>query len=460
MAKTNTSLTTRTKLLFSTGDLTSSLTLAVQMFFQLYFLTDVARLSPSAAGWVLGLTRAWDAVNDPIVGLWSDRIRSRHGRRRVLLLWGAVPLGLFFAISWLVPPVEDLWLMVYYTVVIIVFDTAFTVVHVGYNSLTPEMTYDYDERSTLNGYRMAVSLSGTLAAIVFATVLDDLFSSEVIRFAVIGVSLGLIATVPPWIVAAVAKRQGVDVAANSVASETSSSMSLVAALQATLTNRAFVMLMGVYLASWTAASVLASMLVYFARYYLQVPGQANYFVLTAEASAVVFVPVTVWLTKLLDKPKAYLIGTCFWCVILLLIAMLDQASVGMAYLLAFLCGPGIATAMVIPWSMVPDIIEHDQQRTGERREGAFYSLVAFFQKLGTGLALWGIGQTLALSGYVTPTEVNQTPLQPDTVLTAMRWIIEPVTVAMLLISMPIAWWYPINRDSHQKLLAELESPEP
>ena len=59
-------LSTRTKLLFSTGDLTSSLPLAIQMFFQLYFLTDVARLEPATAGWVLGITRAWDAVNDPV----------------------------------------------------------------------------------------------------------------------------------------------------------------------------------------------------------------------------------------------------------------------------------------------------------------------------------------------------------------------------------------------------------
>lgn len=76
-------LSVKTKVLFSTGDITSSLPLAVQMFFQLYFLTDVARLSPATAGWVLGITRLWDAINDPIVGLASDRIRSRHGRRLI-----------------------------------------------------------------------------------------------------------------------------------------------------------------------------------------------------------------------------------------------------------------------------------------------------------------------------------------------------------------------------------------
>jgi GPH family glycoside/pentoside/hexuronide:cation symporter len=164
-------LNLRTKLLFSTGDLSTSIPLAILMFFQLYFLTDVARLRPDYAGWAVGVGRIWDAINDPLFGLLSDRIRTRWGRRRVLLLFGAVPLGLSFMLMWIVPGMGQLGLTVYYALVFILFDTAFTLVHVGYNSLTPEMTSDYDERSSLNGYRMVFSISGTLGAIILATVL-------------------------------------------------------------------------------------------------------------------------------------------------------------------------------------------------------------------------------------------------------------------------------------------------
>lgn len=442
-------LSVRTKVLFSTGDISSSLPLAIQMFFQLYFLTDVARLSPATAGWVLGITRAWDAVNDPIVGLLSDRIKSRFGRRRLLMVSGAIPLGIFFAISWLVPPFSEAGLAVFYILAIIAFDTAFTVVHVGYNSLTPGMTYDYDERSTLNGYRMVVSLCGTLAAIIFATLLDQVFESDIQRFAIIGISLGVVAAIPPWIVA-------------SVATEPSSEgqpepLSLVQALRATISNRAFVMLMVIYLASWTAASVLASMLVFYATYYLSVPDQANYFVLLAEGAAVLFVPVVVILARRLEKPRAYIVGIVIWCVVLLAISAVGREALGIAYILAFLCGPGIATALVVPWSMVPDIIEDDEFRTGRRREGAYYALVAFFQKLGTGFALWAVGQLLAMSGYVTPSDGTPYPVQPETVLQAMRLIIGPLTVGLLLVSLPVALWYPINRFKHREMLQELRT---
>ena len=92
----------RLKLLYSTGDLSTSIPLAILMFFQLYFLTDVAGLRPNYAGWAVGAGRVWDAINDPLFGLLSDRIRSRWGRRRVLLLFGAFPLGLSFILMWLV----------------------------------------------------------------------------------------------------------------------------------------------------------------------------------------------------------------------------------------------------------------------------------------------------------------------------------------------------------------------
>ena len=66
-------------------------------------------------------------------------------------------------------------------------------------------------------------------------------------------------------------------------------------------------------------------------------------------------------------------------------------QIPLVYVLAVLGGSGLATAFVIPWSMVPDIIEYDQLKTGQRREGAYYSFAAFFQKLATALAIWAMG---------------------------------------------------------------------
>ncbi len=437
----------RIKLLYPTGDLSVSIPLAILMFFQLYFLTDVAHLRPDLAGWAVGIGKVWDAVNDPLFGLVSDRIRTRWGRRRVFLLFGAVPLGLSFMLMWLVPPFGPLGLTVYYALTFILFDTTFTLIHVAYNALTPELTPDYDERSSLNGYRMVYSIAGTLGAIIFATVLGWTIADPQTLFAVVGVTLGLVAILPPLLVYKVTWERPVE--------DQPPPLPWRRALAATLSNRPFWMVMGLYLLSWTTASVLAAALVYFANYHLRVPEQANYFVLVAEGAAILFIPLWVWVARRLDKRRAFILGTVSWIVILLALSFLRSDQVILAYVLAALSGSGIATAYVIPWAMVPDVVEHDELRTGQRREGSYYAFASFFQKLATGAAVWAMGQALYRAGYVTPTPGLPVPQQSSQVIQVIRWFMGPVPAVLLALSVLFAWFYPITREFHASLREQL-----
>ena len=350
---------------------------------------------------------------------------------------------------WLVPNLGQIGLAFYYAIIFVLFDTAFTVVHVGYNALTPEMTPAYDERSSLNGYRMVFSISGTLGAIILATVLGWYIQDSQLLFAIRGVVLGLLSTIPPLIVFRITTEQNPE--------ELPESLPIKQALIQTLGNQPFRMVMGLYLLSWTTASILAAVLVYYATYYLRVPDQANYFVLVAEGAAILFIPLWVWVAKRLDKRRAFLWGTLSWMVVLLGIYTLKPDQLVLSYLLAALAGSGIATAYVIPWAMVPDVVEYDQLRSGQRREGSYYSFASFFQKLATGAALWGMGMALAVTGYITPSATNPLPSQPETALNAIRFFIGPIPVLLLLLALLFTWRYPITRESHQAALEELAS---
>jgi GPH family glycoside/pentoside/hexuronide:cation symporter len=448
---TDSHLPLRTKLLFSTGDLSTSIPLAILMFFQLYFLTDVAGLRPDYAAWAIGASRLWDAVNDPLFGLMSDRIRTRWGRRRVLLLFGAVPLGVFFMLMWIVPALNQFWLAVYYAMTFILFDTAFTIVHVGYNALTPEMTHDYDERSSLNGFRMVFSISGTLGAIILATVLGWSISDPRLLYLILGIGLGLVSIIPPLIVFSITRERPSE--------ELPEPLGFGEALKQTLGNHPFRMVMGLYLLSWTTASIIAAALVYFANYYLGVPEQANYFVLVAQGSAILFIPVIVKISQRLDKRRAFMLGTLSWVIVLLGISAIRADQVGLAYLLAALAGFGIATAYVVPWSMVPDVVEYDEVRSGQRREGSYYAFASFFQKLATGIALWGMGMALALTGYLTPQPSGPLPVQPTGAITTIRIFMGPIPAVLLFLAVLFAWKYPITRESHQATLQTLAERE-
>ena len=106
----------------------------------------------------------------------------------------------------------------------------------------------------------------------------------------------------------------------------------------------------------------------------------------------------------------------------------------------------------MPWAMIPDIIEQDELRTGQRREGSYYAFVSFFQKLGTGLALWGMGQALALTGYITPVEGQPLPVQPPAAVQMIRWTMGVVPVILLALAILMAARYSITRESHQAML--------
>jgi GPH family glycoside/pentoside/hexuronide:cation symporter len=444
-------LSLRMKLLFSTGDLTTSVPLALIMFYQLYFLTDIAGVGPAYAAWAIAAGRIWDAVNDPLFGIISDRIRSRFGRRRVLLLFGAVPLGAAFAMMWIVPALGQVGLAVYYAVTFILFDTCFTAVHVGYNSLTPEITEDYDERSSLNGYRMVFSISGTLGAIILATLLASSFEDPRQLFFILGLGLGLFSILPPIIVFGVTKEYKTNLVGEPLPAMKS--------IMTTVRNKPFQKVMGLYLFGWTTASIMAAILIYFANYYLRVPDQSNYFVLAAQGSAIVFIPLVVFLSKKWEKRTVFILGMGVWIVLLLVLSAVSPSQIGLVYALAAFSGLGIATVYVVPWAMIPDIIEHDELETGQRREGSFYAFASFFQKLGTGAALWAMGQVLALSGYITPEASGMLPDQPDSAVMAIRLFMGLIPAVLLVISVIFAWRYPITRAKHRELLTKLAKAE-
>jgi GPH family glycoside/pentoside/hexuronide:cation symporter len=349
---------------------------------------------------------------------------------------------------WFVPQFGQLGLAVFYALTFILFDTCYTAVHVGYNSLTPELTSDYDERSSLNGYRMVISISGTLGAIIFATVLGWYIEDVRQLYIYLGIGLGLFSILPPLIVFRVTRAFRSNL--------TTEPLPVMKSILTTIRNRPFQIVMGLYLMSWTAASIMAAVLVYFANYYMRVPDQSNYLVLAAQGSAIAFVPLVVWLSRKFDKRRAFIIGCVSWIVFLLTIFLLQPSQVGLAFTCAIFSGLGIATVYVVPWAMLPDIIEHDELRTGQRREGSFYAMASFFQKLGTGAALWLMGQIFALTGYINPTSASPFPIQPGEAITVIRWFASIVPAGLVLISIIFAWRYSITRQAHQQMLEQLK----
>jgi GPH family glycoside/pentoside/hexuronide:cation symporter len=171
-------LTTTVKLVFGLGDWGTSAAATARNVFWFVFLTNIVGLSAGLAGGVWLVGRLWDAVNDPLVGSLSDRLHSRWGRRRPFLLFGSIPFALAFFLMFVVPPFESRTaLVIYYSVVFLLYDTLYTIVNVPYLALVPELTDEYDERSSLTGWRTGFSfLAQLVTAGTFKLLAENVFA--------------------------------------------------------------------------------------------------------------------------------------------------------------------------------------------------------------------------------------------------------------------------------------------
>jgi GPH family glycoside/pentoside/hexuronide:cation symporter len=159
----NQKLPVKVKLGFGIGDIGGNLYFTVVAFWLMNYFTDTVGLAAGIAGVAFGIGKVWDAITDPLMGFISDRTRSRWGRRRPYLLFGSFVWFIAMIILFTNPQLDNRSALFVWAVAAYCFlSTAFTVVNVPYSSLTPELTKDYHERSSLNGYRAVFMVIGTL----------------------------------------------------------------------------------------------------------------------------------------------------------------------------------------------------------------------------------------------------------------------------------------------------------
>ena len=449
-------LSVSTKLAFGAGDLGPAIATGVLSFFQLFFLTTVAGIPANIAGTILLVVKIWDALSDPVVGWLSDRTVSKHGRRRPWLLYGAVPFGIAFFLLWLVPPFGDAGKIVYYLVLMLIFNTLFTVVNVPYTALTPELTRDYDERTSLNAYRFAFSIGGGLFAATAHQIIITSFCvspaecqgvAQQPGYIAAGAFWGILIALPFfWCFIGTRERYATPLSKDE--------MSLFDQVRVALSNRPFLFVIGIYLCSWLAVQITASIIIFYVTFWLQNPDFIPLILLAVQGSAFIFLFMWNAVSRRIGKKAVYITGMSFWIAVQLALFFVQPGQEPLALILAVLAGVGIATAYLIPWSMMPDVIELDELETGQRREGIFYGFMVLLQKLGLALGLFLVGQVLAFQGFREEAPIGQ---QPESALLAIRLMLGPVPAVVLICGIVLAIFYPITKQKHEEMLARIQT---
>lgn len=447
-AKPSAKLSFVRKLAYGVGDVGPALVATISGFFLNVFLLDAAGLEPYLAAMIFLIVKVWDSLNDPIIGTLTDRTNTRWGRRRPWLLFGAVPFGLAWFLQWQVPALGTAGLFLYYLVVALLLDTSLTCVNVPYTALTPEIAPEYNERTSLNTFRFSFSILGGMFALLFHDTILKSFPDITTGYMVSAAVLGAVIIVTNWITFAATKE-------THQRTENEDEPGFIEGFKIAFGNRPFLMVTGIYLMSWLAIQFIQANMLFYVRYWMGAEDSFIYLAMALQISIFLFLIVWAKVSARIGKRHAYFCGIGLWMLIEVLIFFIQPGQMNLLTLFAVLAGAGASVAYLIPWSMLPDVVDVDELNTGLRREGVYYGFFVFLQKLGISLGLAFSNLILQVVDYVPAVPGEPFPMQNDTVLLAFRLFISFVPLLILLLSLPIAYKYPITRQRHAEIRAEL-----
>jgi GPH family glycoside/pentoside/hexuronide:cation symporter len=444
MSENTGKLRTRTKLFYGIGDLGNATVNSAIQFFLMKFYTDGALILPALAGNALLVGKIWDAINDPLFGWFTDKTRSRHGKRRVFMLFGAIPLAIAIALLWYVPVADRVWTFVWIAATFILFDTVWTLTNVPYYALTSELTDDYDERSSLTTYRMAMAVPAYLLGAAVTPAIVGLFALQRTGYAFIGILYGVIAAAA-LLVSAAGFRERTRVVESRPEPNPFKSMGTA------MRNKPFVRLCGIYLVINLSFAFIKVLMAYYIQYQLLMESQTTLVMGLMLVCVTISLPFWQWLSRKMDKGPAYGLGMAVGALAIVLTFFLPHQSTGLIYLVAVLAGFGFSAQWIFPWAMVADVADYDRLETGQQRSGMYYGVWGLATKISEALALAAVGWILTGFGYIP--NVEQTPQA----LLGIRLFFGLVPAVVIFVSLPLLFRYPITRKSHASVRAQLET---
>jgi GPH family glycoside/pentoside/hexuronide:cation symporter len=218
-------------------------------------------------------------------------------------------------------------------------------------------------------------------------------------------------------------------------------------------NRPFLFGLGIYLFTWVAMTILETILLYFIKYGVEREAQSDLIMATIFVVAILVLPLWEWISRKLNKRKAYIVGIAFWAVVQLVLVTLTPASpLSLLLFLCVLAGIGVSAAHVLPWSIMPDAIEWGEMKSGERHEGMFYSLLTLVQKIASSIAIPLALLVLDATGYIPNSAV-----QPDSAVFGIRIVAGPIPAVLLCMGILFAIFYPLGRERFTEIAQELEA---
>lgn len=419
----------------------------IGILFSVYLMiysTDVLLIAPAAIGTIFGIGRVWDAISDPLVGYLSDRSTARRGRRRAWIYASALPVFASMVMLWAPPAfITEATLVLWMGFAFVLYETAQTAFWVPHGALGMELTPDYHERTRLFAYRHvtgSVGLGVGLGAVWLVRTAQEPRQMALIVALVGG---ALVASMILYAAARLPERADF---------QGRGAVNILAAFGDVFRNPHARLLVFVYAIETFGTASIGMLAPYVMKYVVNAPELTEVFILMYVVPTLAFTPMWIWASKRTGKKKLWLFAMSATMVAYALIFFIGQSSYVLVFFVVSLLGIGSGCGNVVAPSIQADVIDYDEYRTGDRKEGAYVAVWNFLRKAAGGVTAMATGFVLQAVGYDGESET-----QTQTTQTAMLALIGLLPAACYLVAITLLSRFSLDEKEHRRIVVELEA---
>ena len=436
---------------FALGDTASNFFFQTFNIFLLYYYTDVFGIDAAVAGTMFLITRIWDAINDPIMGILADRTKTRWGKYRPYLLWMAIPYGIFGYLIFANPPLEGTAKIVYAYFTYSMMMMAYTAINVPYSSLMGVLSPSSHARTIASTFRFIGAYGGGLMISMYVRPLvEKLGAGNELRGFQYTMGLFAFASIILFWITFLTTKERVQPPENQ-------KQNIREELQELLRNRPWVILFFASVFSTTFIAIRDSVTIHFFKYVVKTGAETVFlgmdktslFLSLGRLMMMLGVLCVGFLIRLIDKKVMAALLTLGTAACLVAFYFIPSDMYGLMLILnavgSFMMGP--TSALV--WSMYGDVADYGQAKFGRRSTGLIHSASLFSLKTGTVIAGFLAGQLLAYFGFI----ANQA--QSRDALWGILLMFSIIPAVFAVVKAVALFLYPLNREKILEIEREL-----
>jgi len=394
-----------------------------------FYIVDVMNLPATWFATFWFFYTIYNAFNNPVLGYFSDRTRSRWGRRIPYILFVGLPYAVTFALLFTAPfdgRNNPVGLLLYFGTAIVVWEGLYTAIATGYYGLLPEMFADYRERTDVAA---KMNIFQTIA-LVLGAALPPLLAS-MLGWAGMATILAVISVIAIYVgYPALFERKDL---------QTDTSYPFGASLKATFLNRSYLTAAGAQAMRFFATGLMQTGILFYLKYSLKVDaGLATVILGIAFLVAMLSLyPWRNWVANKLDSRRTLMLANAI--MILGIIPMGFSPNIIFTYVTAIIVGIGLGGLVLIGDVIMTEVVDEDEVKTGHQRAGMYFGMIGFLVTLSGLLVSTVFGLMMPAFGYDTLLEV-----QPASVELGFRLFLTVPTTLGFLLAIFLLWLYPLH----------------